>query len=226
MEMEIFDFEAKDYDYWYETPLGRFADEIETKAVFELLEPFPNMKILDVGCGTGNYSIKLAKLGCIVSGIDISQEMLQIAKRKSQEMNLRIDFIRGNIEKMPFSDNFFDAIISVAVLEFVSNKDKALDEMFRVARQNGKIVIGFLNKESPWGELYLSDYFKKNTVFKYAYLFSREEISKIYPDNLIEIKETLFVPPSIPENEISVEKEMEYSKINRGGFLVGLWKKK
>lgn len=223
--MEIFDLEAKSYDEWYKTPLGRFVDEIETKAVFDLLAPLPNMKILDVGCGTGNYSIKLAKLGCLVTGIDISKEMLLVAKNKCKDLNIQIDLILGDVESLPFSDNSFDAVVSVAVLEFVRDKYKAIEEMFRVTKRNGKVVIGFLNRESPWGELYLSEDFQRNTVFKYAYLFTRDEISKIYPDKLIEIKEVLFVPPSIAESEISSEKEKEFSKFNSGGFLVALWKK-
>ncbi|ROL58221.1 class I SAM-dependent methyltransferase [Bacteroidetes/Chlorobi group bacterium Naka2016] len=224
--MEIFDLESQNYDSWYETKLGHFVDQIETQAVFDLLTPEENMKILDVGCGTGNYSIKLAKLNCIVTGIDISEEMLKIAKRKSEAEQLPINFVHGNIESMPFESNSFDAVISVAVLEFVNNKAKAFEEIFRVVKPKGKIVVGFLNKESPWGELYLSDEFQKNTVFKYAYLYTREEISKIHSEELVKIKETLFTPPWISESEISFEKEKEFSKKYNGGFLVALWMKK
>ncbi|MGB9913342.1 MAG: class I SAM-dependent methyltransferase [Candidatus Kapaibacteriota bacterium] len=224
--MEIFDSEARHYDNWYLTPIGKFVDEVETQAILELLEPLPNMSILDAGCGTGNFSIKLAKLGCKVTGIDISNEMLKIAIGKAQKLNLNIYFIQGNAENLAFPNNFFDAVVSVATLEFIKQKDKAIEEFFRVVKHNGKIVIGFINRTSLWGELYLSDDFQKTTVFKYAHLFTKDEISKIHPLELVTIKETLYTPPTIKENEISQNSESYYSKINSGGFLVGLWKKK
>ncbi|MGB4131105.1 MAG: methyltransferase domain-containing protein, partial [Tepidanaerobacteraceae bacterium] len=68
--MSIFDPEAKTYDIWYDTKMGAFADMVQTKLAFELFEPKKGMHVLDVGCGTGNFSIKLAKMGLKVTGID------------------------------------------------------------------------------------------------------------------------------------------------------------
>ncbi|HLV09456.1 MAG TPA: hypothetical protein VKY40_04540, partial [Halanaerobiales bacterium] len=56
--------EAQDYDEWYETRAGALIDQLETELVFRLLKPSRGEKILDAGCGTGNFSIKLAKKGC------------------------------------------------------------------------------------------------------------------------------------------------------------------
>ena len=63
--MAVFDKKADDYDRWYESKLGKFVDKVETELAFSLLNPFPN-EILDMGCGTGNFSIKLAEKGCKV----------------------------------------------------------------------------------------------------------------------------------------------------------------
>ncbi|NJO92077.1 MAG: methyltransferase domain-containing protein [Chloroflexia bacterium] len=72
--MIIFDKEATSYDGWYQTEKGKLIDEVETSLAIELLQPKRGMKVLDVGCGTGNYSIKLAKAGCNVTAIDVSQK--------------------------------------------------------------------------------------------------------------------------------------------------------
>jgi ubiquinone/menaquinone biosynthesis C-methylase UbiE len=224
--MEIFDLEARSYDEWYNQPLGKFVDEVETSAIFELLKPMPNENILDVGCGTGNYSVMLAKLGCKVTGIDVSTEMLKVAREKAEKLCLNVNFINCDAQDLPFESNFFDAVLSVATFEFIPNPHKAFEELYRVVKQGGRIVIGFINKESPWGELYESEEFKKNTVFKYAHLFTKKEISKIKPDALVDIIETLYTPPTADVNELSFEFERTSKNKFRGGFLVAKWKKR
>ncbi|MCX7880087.1 MAG: class I SAM-dependent methyltransferase [Ignavibacteria bacterium] len=223
--MAIFDSEAENYDLWYTSKLGSFVDEIETNVVLELLEPSSGMKVLDVGCGTGNFSLKLAKLKCIVTGIDISTKMLEIAQHKAKKENLNIEFLNGNAENLPFEDNFFDSALSVATFEFIDNPQKALNEIFRVTKPNGKIVIGFINRQSLWGELYSSEEFRKNTIFKYAKFFTPDEIINIRKKEFIRLKEALFIPPDIREEDISSLAEERYKKINKPGFFVGLWKK-
>lgn len=223
--MAIFDNEAVIYDEWYSTPLGKFVDEVETKVVMELLRPQPGENILDLGCGTGNYSIKIARQGSKVVGVDCSESMLKIARAKAEELNLDIKFILADAMSLPFEDNFFDACLSVAVVEFFTDQTRGLEEMFRVVRPNGKIVIGFLNRESLWGELYTSEDFRKNTIFRFASLLSYNEIKQIKTDLLVEIRETLFIPPNAIENLLNWEEENKLGKINKGGFVVALWKK-
>jgi len=224
--MEIFDLEAKHYDEWYKTKLGKFVDEIETCAVLKYLEGAEKIRVLDVGCGTGNYSIKLAEKGFKVVGIDKSPEMLKIARQKVERRGYSIELIQGDALRLPFANKEFDAVISVATLEFVSAPLIAVEEMFRVARNGGKIIIGFINKEGEWGKLYLSSDFREKTVFRYAEFFTKEEITKIHPDELVEIIETLYTPPFVKEEEISLENEIRFSKMYPPSFLVGVWEKK
>ena len=80
--MAIFDKEATFYDNWYKTTLGEFVDKVETECAFGLLSLTEGGKIIDIGCGTGNFSIKLAKKHYEVVGIDISKNMLDIARKK------------------------------------------------------------------------------------------------------------------------------------------------
>ncbi len=221
--MQIFDSEAETYDRWYETPLGKFVDSLETREIISLLHPTKGMHILDAGCGTGNYSIKLARLGCVVTGVDISEKMLAVARNKAKEFEHTISFINCNIDSLPFASEQFDAAVSVAVLEFVENRQKALDELFRVVQKGSKIVVGFINRDSAWGELYQSDYFQKNTVFKYANLLDIDTIKSFHPNELMFIKKSLFIPPEIDENDISLDLEEKLSATNKPGFLSVLW---
>lgn len=221
--MQIFDSEAATYDQWYETPLGKFVDSIETREIISLLHPTKGIHVLDAGCGTGNYSIKLARLGCIVTGADISEKMLAVARNKAKDFEHIISFINCNIDSLPFASEEFDAAVSVVALEFVENQQKALDELFRVVRRGGKIVVGCINRDSAWGELYQSDYFQKNTVFKYAKLLDIDRIKLFHPNELTSIRKSLFTPPDVNENDISLALEEKLSKTNKPGFLSVLW---
>lgn len=223
--MAVFDAEATKYDQWYETKLGRFVDEVETKLAFSLFLPKPGMKILDVGCGTGNFSIKLAKMGCEVVGIDISDEMLTKARKKSRDLGMNIEFYNMDIYDLKFEEETFDGVFSMAAFEFIKEPQKAYEEMFRVLKKNGELLIGTIHRDSSWGSLYMSDEFQKNTVFKYASFKSMEELTQLDSKRLKAKGECLFIPPNAPDEVINMEQEREYSKKERGGYICALWKK-
>ena len=102
--MAIFDNSASDYDAWYTDKKGSFVDMVETDLAFELLKVKKGMKILDMGCGTGNFSIKLAEKGCHVTGADISDEMLKIARKKASKLNHEIEFFNMEKKSLSFED--------------------------------------------------------------------------------------------------------------------------
>ena len=221
--MAIFDNEALEYDKWYSTKLGALVDEVETALSFKLIEPQKDMKILDFGCGTGNYSIKLAESGCLVTGMDISKKMLDIAEKKAEKSDLNIKFVYSESLKLPFKEETFDAALSIVTFDFIENSNNYFDEIFRVVKSGGRIVIGVINKDSSWGKLYQSEYFQNDSVFKYAHFFGKEDLKNIKKENLVEMGESLFFPPDTKEEELSIELERKLSNKNEGGFICGLW---
>ncbi|SHK25318.1 class I SAM-dependent methyltransferase [Paramaledivibacter caminithermalis] len=223
--MTFFNKEADSYDEWYETKFGNFIDTVETNLAFKLFKPEKGMKILDIGCGTGNFSIKLAQKGCKVVGIDISQEMLKKARQKAKKKDLDIEFYEMDVYDLDFQDETFDAIFSMAAFEFIKEPLKALDEIFRVAKDNAQVLIGTINKDSKWGDLYLSEEFQKNTVFRYADFKTLDDLKQLKSDKVVNSGECLFVPPNANEEDITMENEIKLSKNERGGFICVLWKK-
>ena len=194
--------------------------------VFSLLPHEKGMTVLDVGCGTGNHSIKLAKMGVKVTGIDISERMLEFARQKAGEQGpLSLEFLLMDAENLEFEDNTFDAAISVTAFEFFPNPLKVLEEMFRVVKKGGSIIVGTINRDSSWGEMYTSEEYRKDSVFKYANLKIEKDLKLWYPYSLKTIRQCLFLPPNAKEEEISLEREKELSKIEKGGFLCALWEK-
>jgi ubiquinone biosynthesis O-methyltransferase len=223
--MAIFDKEANSYDSWYESKMGSYVDEIETDLALSMFKAEKGITVLDVGCGTGNFSVKLAKMGCKVVGIDVSDEMLEIARKKAEEQDLDIEFFNMDVYELKFEDDRFDAAFSMAAFEFIKEPQKAVDEIFRVVKKGGHILVGTINKDSKWGELYLSDYFQANTVFKYADFKTLDDFKVINPNSLIDTGECLFVPPNADGEDFNIKKEIELSKTERGGYICALWRK-
>ena len=224
--MALFDKEAVNYDHWYETKIGKHVDRVETDCAFQLFQVKPGMHILDVGCGTGNFSLKLAHKGANVVGIDISEKMLTIARKRAMQEEISIEFKKMDSQNLQFPDNCFDGVFSMVTIEFILDPGKLIAEMFRVCKKDGPVLVGTINRESDWGRLYQDSEFQKNVpVFKDADFKSPEDLSKIKENNLVAIKECLFIPPDIPETEISQAKERELSARNSGGFFCILWQK-
>jgi ubiquinone biosynthesis O-methyltransferase len=225
--MAIFDNVASEYDAWYTDKKGSFVDKVETDLAFKMITVEKGMKILDVGCGTGNFSIKLAKLGCSVIGIDISDNMLQIAQNKAEVENLDIQFLHMNLNDLNFNENKFDAVFSMAAFEFVDDEDapKALEGMLKVVKNGGQVLIGTISSNSSWGELYQDESFKKNTVFEYAKFKTLDNLKSWNKEKLVDSGQCLFISPLSPEGDYTYEKENELAGNTVGGYICALWKK-
>ena len=101
-------------------------------------------KVLDLGCGSGRHTVYLVKNDFNVYGIDIAEEGIKIAKGWLKKEGLRADFKIGSIyKKLPYKDNFFDAVISTNVIHHARIKDirKAIQEIERVLKPRGLIFI-------------------------------------------------------------------------------------
>jgi ubiquinone/menaquinone biosynthesis C-methylase UbiE len=225
--MAIFDNVASDYDAWYTDKKGSFVDTVETDLAFKMITVEKGMKVLDVGCGTGNFSIKLAKMGCSVTGIDISDNMLQIARKKAEEENLDIQFLHMNLNDLNFNENKFDAVFSMAAFEFVGDEDapKALEGMLKVVKNGGQVLIGTISSNSSWGNLYQDESFRKNTVFEYAKFKTLDDMKGWNKEKLVDSGQCLFISPLSPEEDYNYEKENELDGNTVGGYICAIWKK-
>jgi 2-polyprenyl-6-hydroxyphenyl methylase / 3-demethylubiquinone-9 3-methyltransferase len=124
-----------------------FKRRIET--IVNNLEAKEKEKILDCGCGDGLFLVALNETSkSHLYGLDLDKKNLQLAKGylKGKKINL----ILGDVTKMPFKDNFFDKIYSSEVLEHVPNDKKAIEEIRRVLKKGGKLLITVPNHNYPF----------------------------------------------------------------------------
>lgn len=111
-----------------------------------LVERFPPSRygqVLDPGIGTGRIAIPLAARGYHVTGVDISEEMLSyLSKRLAEEPRcIAVDFHRGDITGLAFPDGTFDMALVVHLFYFIADWRRAADEVARVVRPGGAIVL-------------------------------------------------------------------------------------
>ena len=112
--------------------------------------PLERLSLLDAGCGTGNYTAALAPRLARVTAIDMSDGMLQVARRKTAGLSAeRVRFLKGDITKIPLLDQSFDAIVFNQVLHHLeggydpdyNGHARALSEAYRLLRPGGVLVV-------------------------------------------------------------------------------------
>jgi ubiquinone/menaquinone biosynthesis C-methylase UbiE len=110
--------------------------------------------VLEVAPGPGYFAIELAKLGHFqITGLDISNTFVEIARRNAQQQNVAVDFRHGNASRMPFADESFDLIVCRAAFKNFSEPVRALAEMRRALRPGGKALIIDLRRDTPQEEI-------------------------------------------------------------------------
>ncbi|MGB9662687.1 MAG: class I SAM-dependent methyltransferase [Moorellaceae bacterium] len=207
---ELFDKKSEDYDAWYETPKGKLVDRIEKEAVYAYLLPERGMKILDIGCGTGNFSLELARRGVEVTGVDISEAMLAKAREKAVREGLNIEFLHADARQLPFEDESFDAVVSVTALEFVPDLREALQEAYRVLKVGGRLVVGLIGGKSAWSRYYEARAASEpDSLFRWARFPTLEELLAAMPGSEVKGKAVLFVPPDFDFTKVEAALELE-----------------
>lgn len=93
--------------------------------------------VLDVACGTGDMVVELLKQGCIVTGVDLSEEMLAIAKVKAPTATYMI----ADAESLPFEDAAFDTVTCAFGVRNFVHLEQGLQEMLRVLKPGGRMVV-------------------------------------------------------------------------------------
>lgn len=146
MGWKIFESAASRYEAWYTTPKGRRTEQAERALLDRLLALFPDAhSVLEVGCGTGHFTTKLAEKGLHVVGLDRSPAM--VAALRHREPGLPV--ILGDAQHLPIQNHAVDVVMFVTALEFLDKVDSVMRETVRVARRG--IVFVVLNRWSLGG---------------------------------------------------------------------------
>jgi len=133
--------------YWgWATKAGKKRADRRAKLIVSLGQLAFGKKVLELGCGTGIFTEKLSKTGATITALDISPDLLNLAKKRIIAEN--ISFVLGDLENLEFADNSFDAIVGVSILHHV-NLNTALKEIKRVLKNGGKVIFSEPNMLNP-----------------------------------------------------------------------------
>ncbi|MGH3109495.1 MAG: methyltransferase domain-containing protein [Gaiellaceae bacterium] len=145
-------------DLEYPTELAQVPDEV-AESFAGVANPFslgrlePGERVLDVGSGAGTDSLVAAlQVGPAgtVTGIDMTQEMLEKARAGAAELGLdNVTFVEGEAERLPFADASFDVVISNGVVDLIPDKDAVFAELHRVLVPGGRLQIADVTIQRP-----------------------------------------------------------------------------
>ncbi|MGB9926777.1 MAG: class I SAM-dependent methyltransferase [Methanosarcina sp.] len=203
-------------NYWnfraatYKNGINSF-DEEERRIWKQTLESFlpfnKSLKILDVGTGAGFLALLFAEMGHEVTGVDLSEGMLEKAKSNAENLGLKIDFSHGDAEKLPFEDNSFDLVVNKYLLWTLPQPSSALLEWKRVLKPGGKIFA----IDGNWFDPRPDRYIKRLASEWAARLMKRNQTSMVFKNHYNPIKKSLPLFREInPENIRSLFSEMGF----------------
>jgi len=120
------------------------------ESILKMMDLKPKSKILDLCCGYGRHSIEFAQRGFQVTGYDLSDFFIEKAKKDSSDLGLKIEFVKGDMRRLPF-DNQFDAVVNIftsfGFFDKESDDLKVTKGVSRALKKGGLFLLDLKNRE-------------------------------------------------------------------------------
>jgi SAM-dependent methyltransferase len=194
-----FDALASAYDAWFEDE-GKLVFAIEGEAFQEVLPLLPK-PWLEVGVGSGRFAKALG----IKAGIDPSAKLLAIARGRG------IKVFQAKGEERFFDEETFGTIFLIVTLCFVESPIAVLHEAHRILRKGGKIVLGLVLQDSPWGRFYSAKKEEKHRFYKHATFHSYQGVTEF-------LEHTGFTAEKVVSTLFQKPNEVDEMEMPREGF--------
>jgi SAM-dependent methyltransferase len=206
-ERSPFDDLAMEYDAWFDSE-GSLIFLSETRAFKSLLSFLPR-PWLEIGVGSGRFAHSLG----IETGVDPAFKLLQIARRRG------INAILGRGEQQLFDEESFGTVFLIVTLCFLDSPLSVLTEIHRILISGGKVVLGLVLRESPWGEFYQQKNAEGHRFYRYATFYSYDEAVRLLVEagfTTERIVSTLFQRP----DEVRHVEESKEGYFPNAGFTI------
>jgi ubiquinone/menaquinone biosynthesis C-methylase UbiE len=207
---------------WYAGLTKKSLDDFKTLARRVAQQIPPQATVLEVAPGPGYFAIELAKLGNFeITGLDISKTFVEIAQANGAKAGVRVEFRHGNASSMPLPDNSFDFLLCRAAFKNFTEPQRALDEMYRVLKPNGKALVIDLRRDASMQSI--GDAVKEMkvgllngiiTTYTFRFMLMKRAYTKYEFEEMI--SRTQFHDAVIQENLIGLEVQLSKTPIAAG----------
>lgn len=201
-KIKTFDEYAENYDEWFDR--YNYAYESELNSIREFI-PKHGLGV-EIGVGTGRF----AKPFSISIGVEPAEGMAEIAESRG------ITVHNTTAEDLPFCKEYFDFVLMVTTFCFLDNPDLALQNIHKILKADGKLIIGIIDKNSELGKNY-QELQQGDRFYKYANFYSVEEVIELLKNNDFEVTD---INQTIFENPVNMKKTAQIkSGYGEGSFV-------
>ncbi len=134
-------------EFYEEVERYRYENQPFMRAVAEF-DGFKGKRLLEIGCGLGTDLLQFARGGAKVTGVDLTPASIDLVKKRFALYRIPVRAQVADAEKLPFSDHSFDVVYSFGVLHHTPNTLKAIEEVHRVLKPGGRIIIMLYHRQS------------------------------------------------------------------------------
>ncbi|MBI5634548.1 MAG: class I SAM-dependent methyltransferase [Nitrospirae bacterium] len=210
---EAFSLHAEEYDKWFDSAEGRVLFPVEHAAVLLLMKnlvpPF-----LEIGTGSGRFAKALG----ISYGVDPSRPLVAMARGRG----INVEQAFG--EKLPYANSLFGGVFILFTLCFANDPQKVIAEACRVLKKDGGMVIGLINRESPWGKLYMQKQNEGHPIYKHAHFLSTADVASMLKSADMKVEGYSSALLQLPSEDLQKEEARE-GLVDAAGFVCILARK-
>jgi len=176
--------------------ITRKADPEITRRLYNHLQIFDNNSVIDIACGTGNYTISLKELGVNIAGVDVSRKMIMSASKKTSQIHWSI----GDVKNLPFKDNEFKGATCVLAIHHFDDLYKSFNEIYRVLDVGSRFVI-FTSSPEQMERYWLMKYFPQMMNKSLKQMPSIENVNKTLEEVGFSLigNETFLIQPNLED---------------------------
>lgn len=188
-----YDTEASRYDrHRYACPCKQMISQLQQEFVLDMFRDAE--RIFEAGCGTGRFTVPLARQGKRIVALDASPYMLRETYRKAEAAGVahNIEFVLGDMENLGYKAGAFDGALSIAVLRHFLSPARGIAQIAHVVRPGGTVVIDYLNQHifrfyEPLRGLFVANPNVPDQYFFRNYYSTFDEIHDYMADNGVNI---------------------------------------
>lgn len=215
---------VEDYDAWYRTPWGAYAEQRERALLAEMGRVQSGDRALDVGCGTGRMVAWLLEGEVDARGVEPAPDMIGAAHTRLEANGCApARAIPALAERLPFADAAFDLVTTITVLEFTPDREAVLREMARVCR--GRVFVGALNSDSAYGRSIARG--EMGQTLSRARLHTLGELVELVDEHVrptrMQWRTTLLGTPTEDSRELALQRHLDdragRRRVAHGGFI-------